>query len=226
MKMNVHAGHNPDGKVACGAVGLIKESTEVRKVKDEVIRLLKADGHTVHDCTVEDGTSQSNVLAKIINKSNSKTVDLDVSIHFNTGAGDKAGNGKTTGTEILLYSSSSKATAYAQRVLKKIEALGYGNRGLKYLCDLAVLKSVKAPAMLIECCLVDDADDIKLYKYKTMAQSIAEGILGKVIEEKESVKDTSNIYKVQVGAYSKKVNAEAMLQRLEKAGFCVWVVSQ
>ena len=27
MKINVHAGHNPDGKIACGAVGLIKEST-------------------------------------------------------------------------------------------------------------------------------------------------------------------------------------------------------
>ena len=37
MKINVHAGHNPDGKVACGAVGLIKESTEVRAVKDKVI---------------------------------------------------------------------------------------------------------------------------------------------------------------------------------------------
>ena len=33
MKINVHAGHNPDGKIDCGAVGLIKESTEARKVK-------------------------------------------------------------------------------------------------------------------------------------------------------------------------------------------------
>ena len=41
MKINVHAGHNPDGKVACGAIGLIKESTEARKVKKEVIRLLR-----------------------------------------------------------------------------------------------------------------------------------------------------------------------------------------
>lgn len=41
MKINVHAGHNPDGKIACGAVGLIKESTEARKVKKEVIKLLR-----------------------------------------------------------------------------------------------------------------------------------------------------------------------------------------
>lgn len=44
MKFNVHAGHNPDGKIACGACGLIKESTEARKVKNEVIRLLRKMG--------------------------------------------------------------------------------------------------------------------------------------------------------------------------------------
>ena len=41
MRFTVHAGHNPDGKKACGAVGLIKESTENRKVKDEVAGKLK-----------------------------------------------------------------------------------------------------------------------------------------------------------------------------------------
>ena len=41
MVINVHAGHNPDGKTACGAVGLIKESTENRKVKELVIRYLE-----------------------------------------------------------------------------------------------------------------------------------------------------------------------------------------
>ena len=38
MKINVHAGHNPDGKIGCGAIGLLKESTEARNVKNEVIR--------------------------------------------------------------------------------------------------------------------------------------------------------------------------------------------
>ena len=41
MKFNIHAGHNPDGKVANGAVGLIKESTEARVVKDKVIQYLR-----------------------------------------------------------------------------------------------------------------------------------------------------------------------------------------
>ena len=41
MRINVHAGHNPSGKVACGAVGLLNESTENRRVKDEVASQLR-----------------------------------------------------------------------------------------------------------------------------------------------------------------------------------------
>ena len=58
MRINVHAGHNPDGKTACGAIGFIRESTEARKVKDAVISQLRQLGHTVYDCTCEDGASE------------------------------------------------------------------------------------------------------------------------------------------------------------------------
>ena len=58
MRINVHAGHNPDGKVACGAVGFIRESTEARLVKDAVVSQLRQLGHTVYDCTCEDGTGE------------------------------------------------------------------------------------------------------------------------------------------------------------------------
>ena len=40
LKINIHAGHNPDGKIACGAVGFIKESTEARNIKNKVISML------------------------------------------------------------------------------------------------------------------------------------------------------------------------------------------
>ena len=41
MKINMHAGHNPDGKVACGATGFLKESTEARNVKNAAIKSLR-----------------------------------------------------------------------------------------------------------------------------------------------------------------------------------------
>ena len=177
MKIAIHAGHNPDGKTACGAVGLIRESTESRKVKDKVIEMLRAQGHTVYDCTVDNGTSQSDVLKKIVTKCNAHTVDLDISIHFNSG-GILTRDGKTTGTEVFVYNSNSKAKATAQNIVNSIASLGYKNRGVKYSTSLYFLKHTKNPALLIECCFVTDPEDIDLYNADKMAQAIVKGITG------------------------------------------------
>lgn len=180
MKINVHAGHNPDGGVGCGAVGLIKESTQNRVVKDKVISLLKARGHTVYDCTVDNGTSANDVLKKIVAKCNSHKVDLDVSIHFNAGA-KKTKNGKTTGTEVYVYDKDGKAASTAKKICSAISALGFTNRGVVERKGLYVLKHTSAPALLIECCFVDDPDDVALYNATSMAEAIVYGITGKKV---------------------------------------------
>lgn len=208
MKFNVHAGHNPDGKIACGAIGLIKESTEARKVKDEVIRLLKQEGHVVYDCTVDNGTSQNDVLKKIVNKCNQHKVDLDVSIHFNAGANDDTGNGKSCGTEVLVYKVGNSATKYATNVTNNISKLGFKNRGVK-ASNVYILRKTNSPAILIECCFVDDADDVKLYNYKTMAKAIVEGILNKKINDCENKK-----YGVNICYFSTKEKAESFSKTL------------
>ncbi len=235
MRINVHAGHNPAGKVACGAVGIINESTEARRVKDEVISQLRQLGHTVYDCTVDNGTGQVDVLKKIVAKCNTHVVDLDVSIHFNSGVGDKTGNGKTTGVEVLLYSNASRAYEKAEKVCKEIAALGFKNRGLKYRPNLAVLKNTKSPAMLIECCFVDDRDDVQIYDYHSMASAIVFGITGQRIQEptesgkaeddeETPVGNKNALYRVQVGAYSVKSNAVAMQRKLQAAGYDALIV--
>lgn len=213
MKINVHAGHNPDGKVGCGAIGLIKESTENRKVAQRVIELLKADGHTVYDCTVDNGLSANDVLKKIVKKCNAHKVDLDVSIHFNAGVNDKKGNGYTTGVECYVYNSSSKAQDEALRICKGIAKLGFKNRGVKTNSSLYVLKKTNAPALLIECCFVDDADDVKLYNTETMAIAIASGIVGKDLTPKtpavETTKPKTENYHVKIACNSLNIRAGA-----------------
>lgn len=200
MKINVHAGHNPDGKIACGAVGLIKESTEARNVVKYLISYLKQDGHTVYDCTVSNGTSQNDVLKKIVAKCNAHNADLDVSIHFNSGAGDKSGNGVTTGTEVWVYTSNSTQKERAAAICKEIAALGYRNRGVKPSTSLYVLKNTKAPALLVECCFVDDKDDVGIYNAKKMAKAIAQGIVGHAIA-------TATTETISGGATTTKVDA-------------------
>lgn len=239
MRINVHAGHNPDGKVACGAIGFIQESTEARKVKNEVISQLRQLGHTVYDTTCENGISQADVLTKIVNACNTHEVDLDVSIHFNAGAGDNAGNEITTGTEVYIYSASSKSKTYADKICASITGLGFKNRGVKTSTSLYFLRKTKAPALLIECCFVDDKDDAQLYDYQSMAAAIVYGITGQKAQAVENsgadqeatacgaetmTGDSKQIYRVQVGAYSVKNNAENMQAKLKAAGFDAIVV--
>ena len=181
MRINIHAGHNPDGMTACGAVGLIRESTEARAVKDRVVAQLTAMGHTVHDCTCNNGTNQQDVLKRIVTACNSHEVDLDVSIHFNAAANPEP-DGKTTGTEVLVYNNASRVVLWAQQIADSIAALGYRNRGVKERPGLYVLKHTKAPALLIECCFVDDPDDVAIYNADRMAAAIVAGITGQATE--------------------------------------------
>lgn len=184
LKINIHAGHNPDGKTACGAVGLIKESTEARYLVDEIVDKLKKDGITVYDCTVNNGTSQSDVLEKIVKKCNSHDVDLDVSVHFNSGRNDRKGDGKSGGTEVWMRGCSGIKKAAGTKICNKLEKLGFTNRGIKETTSLYFLNHTKAPAILIEVCFVDDKDDVKIYKANRdeIAKKIA-NVLEKVLTE-------------------------------------------
>ncbi len=240
MRINIHAGHNADGRTACGAIGFIRESTEARRVKDAVIGMLRQLGHTVYDCTVDDAAGVSDNLRQIVAKCNAHEVDLDVSIHFNSGAKDSGGNGRTTGTEVYVYSSSSKAKARAEKVCQAIAELGFRNRGVKYSTGLYVLRNTNSPAMLVECCFVDDRDDVQLYDCQKMAEAIVYGITGQRVAveeqpdagqepvasgEETTVGDKRQLYRVQVGAYAVKGNADATLAKLKAAGFDAIVVN-
>lgn len=177
--INIHAGHNQDGKIACGAVGLIKESTEARYIVDKIVDILKEKGMTVHNCTVNNGTGQSDVLQKIVKKCNAHTVDLDVSVHFNSGRNDRKGDGKTGGVEVWMRKAEGIKKTAGKKICNKIANLGFTNRGIKETNSLYFLNHTKAPAILIEVCFVDDKDDTELYKANRdkIAKKICNAIL-------------------------------------------------
>ena len=182
-KVNIHAGHTSSKGKSQGAVGFLNESDEARKVVKQVIKLLKKDGCTVYDCTAE-GTSERDNLHRIVEKCNAHNVDIDVSIHFNSGRCDSKGDGKTGGVEVYAKSLIDKRGDIAKDICKRIASLGFTNRGAKTSNNLYVLNYTYAPAILVECCFVDDKDDCTLYDYKEMAKRIAWGIVGHVIYTK------------------------------------------
>ena len=170
MKFNVHGGHNSH---VTGASKYLNELTEDRKVKNEVIRLLKAQGHTVYDCTDDSGTTQNANLSNIVKKCNAHSVDLDVSIHLNAGGG--------TGVETYIYPNSSAKDEATRICSKVLSALGIKNRGVKDGSNLYVVRNTNAPAVLVECCFVDSTTDRDHWDANKCAKAIVEGILNKTV---------------------------------------------
>lgn len=180
--ITIHAGHNPKGKVACGASDYIDESAEARRIVKLVKRELKktCPKLKVYDCTCNNGKSQLDVLQKIMTKVNKHMSDLNISIHFNA-SGHSKSDGKTTGTECYVYDcnkKSSKAYKFSTLVCSYLSVLGFKNRGVKDGKGLYVIRRSKTPTVLVEVCFVTDADDAKLYKatYKHIASDIAKAI--------------------------------------------------
>lgn len=180
-KVTVHAGHNKNGKIACGASDWIDESKEARVITKKVVSLLKKNKVAAVNCTVNNGTSQSDVLKKICAKCNSqKNVDLNISIHFNA-CSHSVKDGKTTGVEVLSRSLEKGNIRYevANRICQKISAIGFRNRGVKQDMHLYVLNNTTAPTILIEVCFVTDQDDAALYKKNKygVAKAIVDAVL-------------------------------------------------
>ena len=196
---NVHAGHCPQGQGASGAVGILQESVEDRIVKDEVIRLLRAEGHTVYDCTCDENTTKQGCLNKIVAKCNQHSVDLDISLHLNSGRNDYGGDGSTGGVEVWNYDTGTQEIS--DRICEAIATeLGIHNRRTKYDKDLFVLANTKSKALLVECCFVDDADDAKEWDAKRCAKAIVRGILNKEISGTTGGSTVSTVRRIGPGS--------------------------
>lgn len=171
---NVHGGHS----LKCrGASGLLDEVNEDRAVKNKLIELLRSNGYTVYDCTDDYSTTQSANLSSIVSKCNAHNVDLDISIHLNSGRNDSNGDGKTGGVEVFGYDDRIYGVAY--KIAENISnTLGIGFHGspVKYRKDLYVIRKTKAKAILIECCFVNDKDDANHWNATKCAMAIASSL--------------------------------------------------
>lgn len=172
MKVAINCGHTKSGAGYGAVSGKYKESDIVRAVGKELIRVLRSKGHTVHDCTVDSASSQNAYLKESVRLSNSKDVDLFISLHCNASASHSA-----NGVEVYTY--KGKKLDQAVHVCYELSLKGFRNRGIKDGSNLYVVKNTKATAMLVELFFLDNVTDQKLYSnvgYKTIARAIANAI--------------------------------------------------
>lgn len=196
MRIAFRGGHN---RQSPGCTGLIDEVTEDRLILAECLRLAKAAGHEVLDCTPGNcGVNED--LAFGVNKANSWKADVFVPIHLNKCYPSYEGK---IGAEVLVYNYND----YGRRIIKNLSDLGFKNRGQKVRKELYDLRATNMTACIVEVCFVEATEDVKLYKslgVSSIAKAIVEGIIGKsldqnankpISEEKAPIVDSSNAKK-------------------------------
>jgi N-acetylmuramoyl-L-alanine amidase len=188
MKFGIDMGHNcpPD----TGANGIKYEDNLTIEVGTKVIAKLKSLGHEAISCKPDSASSVGQSLGKRCDTANRNKVDTFVSIHFN------AFNGQANGTEVFAISDTGRKIA--KPVLDEIVSLGFFNRGVKDGSHLYVVRNTNMPGILVECCFIDSAKDMRLYDGEAMATAIVKGLTGKVpsapvnaIPDETRNKDTS-----------------------------------
>lgn len=175
---------------------------------------------------LDDPTGATDVaLTSRTNKANQAQADLLISCHHNANSGSW---GTWTGTETYSYPGSSAGKALAQAVHPQVvKAYGLRDRGMK-TANFHMLRESRMPAILIEGGFMDSTIDIKkLRNSKVLAaagKNIAEGI-AKHLQLKKNP-SPEKLYKVQIGAYKNKANAEQLAKQAKAKGFDQYIVSE
>ena len=175
MKIGLRGGHSPNCK---GAIGILDEQAEVRKIYYELTPMLQAAGHTVINCNSDEYNSPAD-LSRGTNTANANGCDIFISIHMNK----FDGSGK--GTECWLYNASNvMMNTIADKICQNFAAKGFRNRGIKYNTGFHDLNATRMPAMIVETLFCDNSYDVGLYNAlgaKGIAELIAAAIAGQTV---------------------------------------------
>ena len=203
--------------------GGVNEYKYNKELAPYVVKWLKAAGHKATLCIAPEGQLKNlnDEINYFIGEEHKQDYDLAVQLHLN------AFNGQAHGTEAYAY--NDEGLKVAESICAKLETVwGRHDQGSYIRTGLYWTRKTKAKAVLIESFYCDNKSDYgkaKKLGFDAHGKLIAEGIIGKSISGGTSnAGSAGNVesavkYTVQVGAYSKKENAEAMLKKLKKAGF-------
>jgi N-acetylmuramoyl-L-alanine amidase len=220
-----HGGSDP-GAVANG----LQEKVLTHKIVEYAVDHL-FENYTGFELRVSRAGDQTLTLSQRADMANKWGADVFISVHINAGKG--------TGFESFVYNGGvSSQTVALQNVLHN-EILAamrqFGNitdRGKKR-ADYAVLRETKMPAVLTENLFID-SNDAKLLKNEAFLKEIGEahargvakflGLPQKAKSQSQQKVSDKKMYRVQVGAFSNRKNAERLAEELKKKGYPAIIV--
>ena len=199
-KIYINPGHSDKDP---GAVGFETE----RKLNVAVSKHMNEYLLEHYEC--ETKVNSGDRLYALCDEANAWGADLFVSNHFNAAGGD--------GYECYVY--SDKTVSLGKAFEKQVLAVGQNSRGVKKRTDLAVLYRTKMPAILNEGAFVDNKKDIQDWNDDAELKTLGIAYAKAAAEYLGLAPKTKPLYRVQIGAYTVKSNAENQLKKARAAGF-------
>ena len=167
---------------------------------------------------------ENDTLSEEIKECNAFSPNLAVDIHNNAGGGD--------GAEAFYHYGGGKSKTLAENILSEVVKVGQNSRGAKIRKNsngkdyYGFIRETSCPAVIVECAFVDNASDLKILATESdrqkVGQAIAKGILKTLGVEVQG----DRLYRVQVGAYLLKSNAEDMQKKIKAVGFDAFIVKE
>ncbi len=227
MRIVLDAGH---GGKDVGAVGNgLREKDLTLTIVKHIGRMLgEYEGVEVHYTRTDDRYLSLEERAAIANK---LKADYFVSVHINAGGG--------TGFESYVYNGnvSAKTVAYQNVIHAEImKAIGNVRDRGKKRANFAVLRKTKMAALLTENLFIDNASDAAKLKSEQFLLQIAHGHVQGIVkafglkkraaasQTKTATTAKEKLYRVQVGAFADRKNAERLVEELKKKGYPAIIV--
>ena len=228
MKFVLDAGHG--GKDSGAVANGLKEKELTLSIVKHMGRLLSDyEGVEVHYTRTDDRYLSLEERAAI---ANILKADYFVSVHINAGGG--------TGFESHVYNGNvSSATVAYQNVIHQeiMKAIGNVKDRGKKRANFAVLRETKMPALLTENLFIDHASDAAKLKSEQFLLQVAHGHVQGLVkafglkkkttivsQSKTAANTQERLYRVQVGAFADRQNAERLAEELKKKGYPAVIV--
>ena len=167
---------------------------------------------------------ENDTISEEIKECNAFSPDLAVDIHNNAGGGD--------GAEVFYHYGGGKGKTLAENILSEVVKLGQNSRGAKIRKNsngkdyYGFIREVSAPAVIVECAFVDNAQDLKILASESQRKAMGEAIAKGILNTLGIAYQGDRLYRVQVGAYLLKSNAEDMQKKIKAVGFDAFIVKE
>ncbi len=143
---------------------------------------------------------------------NSWNADYFLSIHVNAGGG--------TGFESYIYPGVGHPTTTYQTTIhdEVLKVVDFRDRGKK-TANFHVLRETRMPALLTENGFIDNSSDAEKLRSNTFLHTIARGHANGLEKAFGLTKKPTTLYKVQIGAFKQKTNADNHAKNAQSKGF-------